>query len=492
MKKQKVIENTPYDNDIFRIVLSSAKEFELRTKQKVIVQQYPTYRKFLEKKRKLSNGNYILYATWPERELCLIEFGIQDGRISGNVKWYDSLFKKHIIEGIMKNNQWNGIVTELDVFGNPAHKLMMKDDLRHGRQLDSQILSIWENGVLKEYVDNEDLELLERMDEFDLFRVLNGRKPKGSDCIEEDYPDSQYSFYSQYCRDKPRNHTSLNFSMFHSLTHLTITNSRLINVHTFSLIGLNLLESVTIHGHSFAYFPPLISAPHNVLNPTPGAFKTEVLFANRKFEISKCESLESIDIGIRSFTDFVSFSLTELNKLKSFVMSDSREEEFEMCMDEDVCDEDLWTDGSFLWCEDFVLKDLPSIETILIFSRKSFAKCKNFSLINLPSLTSLAIYGMCAFECSRSVVLKDLPQLCTIHLIGDSVFSGKGSREMGEFTAENVPKAEKVVMKNKSKLFNRISRVRRGVNVSEVMVKSVIEMIKKEGLVKNNVEVVSL
>ena len=97
------------------------------------------------------------------------------------------------------------------------------------------------------------------------------------------------------------NYTTFDFSRFTDLEYLAIGNNSFRSVETFIIDGMNSLVSLKIGEESF-----ITDRYGDGWNP------------GTSFHIRNCESLKSIDVGKRSFSDYTgSFELVNLPSLQS-------------------------------------------------------------------------------------------------------------------------------------------------------------------------------
>ena len=152
----------------------------------------------------------------------------------------------------------------------------------------------------------------------------------------------------------------LNLSKFKLLQSIEIGSNSLKNVFIFSISGLNRLKSLRIRNNSI------------------GLYKSNTYYSYRTLSIMNCESLESIEIGDRCFTIMNNFKIDGLNRLKTIKIGD---DSFTKLLDDSI----NYESRSFhiLNCEslesieigkssfsdfdgDFELKNLPQLQSIQI------------------------------------------------------------------------------------------------------------------------------
>ena len=123
------------------------------------------------------------------------------------------------------------------------------------------------------------------------------------------------------CNDK--DYTLFDFSKFRYIESIKIGDDSFSSVQTFKIDGLNRLKKLTIGINSFS----------KIIEKKYHLYYTSVLEKGDKsksFHILNCESLESIEIGNYSFSDFGGeFELKNLNSLQSITIgSEYRERNF--------------------------------------------------------------------------------------------------------------------------------------------------------------------
>ena len=101
------------------------------------------------------------------------------------------------------------------------------------------------------------------------------------------------------------NYTTLDFSRFTNLEYLEIGSNSFRSVETFIIDGMNSLVSLKIGESSFSY-----SNTH-----------IDFEYENKSFRIKNCESLEFIEIGECSFSDYAGeFELVNLPSLQVLII----------------------------------------------------------------------------------------------------------------------------------------------------------------------------
>ena len=102
------------------------------------------------------------------------------------------------------------------------------------------------------------------------------------------------------------------FSRFTNLKSLKIGNDSFSSVRTFLIDGLHSLKTLDIGDDSFTFDKT------GIFGGLSSTKRDEVGDFSKSFKILNCESLESIRIGVFSFTDFAGdFELRNLNSLRS-------------------------------------------------------------------------------------------------------------------------------------------------------------------------------
>ena len=112
------------------------------------------------------------------------------------------------------------------------------------------------------------------------------------------------------CNDKE--YTIFDFSRFFQVESIEIGNNCFESVQSFSIDGFNTLKSLKIGSNSFTKL--------NNVTWTSKAYDEiiEMCDRSKSFQIRNCASLESIEIGEYSFSDFAGdFELKNLNSLQS-------------------------------------------------------------------------------------------------------------------------------------------------------------------------------
>ena len=104
------------------------------------------------------------------------------------------------------------------------------------------------------------------------------------------------------------NYTIFDFSQFTELEHLEIGSNSFKSVETFIIDGLNKLITLKIGENSFTQ-----------------SYYTDGDHMIKSFHIKNCESLESIEIGGYSFSDYSGeFELYNLSKLQSIIIGNAQ------------------------------------------------------------------------------------------------------------------------------------------------------------------------
>lgn len=107
-------------------------------------------------------GRYALYVVKLGERKCVIEYELFKRKVNGELIWYDYHHPKHKIRGTMKDNEWDGVVSEWNKDGYLVTELNLKEGIREGEQMDGRIESIWKDGALVEYSHfTEDVELMD-------------------------------------------------------------------------------------------------------------------------------------------------------------------------------------------------------------------------------------------------------------------------------------------------------------------------------------------
>ena len=102
------------------------------------------------------------------------------------------------------------------------------------------------------------------------------------------------------------NYTTFDFSRFADLEYLEIGNDSFSFVETFVIDGMNNLTMLQIGAKSFTHYKDY-----------------DYWYPGSSFHIRNCESLESIDIGRNSFSDYTgSFELVNLPSLQSIIIGE--------------------------------------------------------------------------------------------------------------------------------------------------------------------------
>ena len=114
------------------------------------------------------------------------------------------------------------------------------------------------------------------------------------------------------CNDK--DYTLFDFSKFRFIESIRIGDDSFSSVQTFKIDGLNRLKKLTIGINSFTKFKCTLLH----YNYSSSFDKGDKM---KSFHILNCESLESIEIGKQSFSDFGGeFELSNLKSLKSITI----------------------------------------------------------------------------------------------------------------------------------------------------------------------------
>ena len=98
------------------------------------------------------------------------------------------------------------------------------------------------------------------------------------------------------------NSTTLDLSSFHNLTLFSCGGGSFKGVTRFMVDGLNQLETIKIGLHSFTQY----------INGSPNQENK-----NRSFHLSNCSNLKSLEIGLWSFSDYYVMELNNLPNLLS-------------------------------------------------------------------------------------------------------------------------------------------------------------------------------
>ena len=101
------------------------------------------------------------------------------------------------------------------------------------------------------------------------------------------------------------NYTTFDFSRFTDLKYLEIGSNSFRSVETFIIDGINNLTTLKIGERSFTYSNIYVDLENE----------------NKSFHIKNCESLEVIEIGMRSFSDYAGeFELVNLPSLQMLII----------------------------------------------------------------------------------------------------------------------------------------------------------------------------
>ena len=137
------------------------------------------------------------------------------------------------------------------------------------------------------------------------------------------------------CNDK--DYAILDVSRFLNLESIQVGNNCFASVQTFKIDGINRLKTIKIGSNSFTQMK--------------GEYNREYVKSHnqsKSFHILNCESLESIEIGKRSFSDFAGdFELKNLPSLQSIQIGSLK---------------DLWSDNFF--CSSCVIRGIELILNI--------------------------------------------------------------------------------------------------------------------------------
>lgn len=197
---------------------------------------------------------------------------------------------------------------------------------------------------------------------------------------------------------------TLNLTRFTKIESIEIENDCFVAVETFLIDGLNELKTINIGNDSFC---------QNHYGKKQW----------KSFHILNCESLESIQIGEWSFSDFSGdFELKNLPQLQSIQIGKIGR-----------------GSGNFHYSS-FVVQDLPSLQSITLGDH-AFRYSQSTIMENLPSLESIQL-GPDALLGDRlyrsSVTMRDLPSLTSITSEGVSFMNPS------IVTLENIPNVQYV------------------------------------------------
>ena len=153
------------------------------------------------------------------------------------------------------------------------------------------------------------------------------------------------------------NYTTFDFSRFTDLEYLEIGDNSFRSVETFVIDGMHKLTMVIIGQYSFTY---------NTYD--------EIENDNKNFHIKNCESLEMIDIGAFSFTDYSGdFELANLPSLVSIKIGNYTPHDY---ASHNFYYSSLIIRGFFVLV--IILLDLPSLQSIVLGDA---AFCESITII---------------------------------------------------------------------------------------------------------------
>ena len=203
-----------------------------------------------------------------------------------------------------------------------------------------------------------------------------------------------------------------------NLESIEIGNECFGSVQTFQIEGLNRLKSLKIGINSFT------QVKQSEWNSLEYNDRVERCKQSKSFHILNCESLESIEIGEYSFSDYGSdFELRNLSQLQSIQIGTIAGISFNF------------------YCSSFVIRDLPNLQSITL-GDSAFSASLSTIIENLPSLQSITI-GVYALNGrddndSCSLIMRNLPILKSINSRGDSFNNAR------LVTLENIPNLQNV------------------------------------------------
>ena len=160
-------------------------------------------------------------------------------------------------------------------------------------------------------------------------------------CYElQSFDTSITSIYIPNWSFNDNNYTIFDFSRFSIVESIEIGNHCFGSVQTFKIDGLNRLKTIKIGKNSFTQ-----------------AKNSYGYDASKSFHILNCESLESIEIGQYSFSDYEGdFELKNLPQLQSIQIGTI----------------ERWSSSSNFWCSSFVIRGIELIlNIVMIRSSKS-------------------------------------------------------------------------------------------------------------------------
>ena len=163
-------------------------------------------------------------------------------------------------------------------------------------------------------------------------------------------------------------YTILDFSRFLKVKSIEIGDDCLASVQTFKIDGLNHLKTIKIGKNSFTQMKSEHDREYEKKKKK-----------SKSFHILNCESLESIQIGEFSFSDFGGdFELKNLPQLQSIQIGTVKE---------------LWSDN--FYCSSLVIRG------------KKWYDIELWIWIDLPNLQSISLGG-CVFKNSLSTIIESI------------------------------------------------------------------------------------
>lgn len=236
-------------------------------------------------------------------------------------------------------------------------------------------------------------------------------------CIPKDYPVSHHMHYFHYANgDEFRVYHSntkpepilniLDFSKYPCLEHLVIGSFLFARIRHVFLFGMPNLETFQVGKQSFTeshfcyvwdYFDFPFEEEHYM----------RIKSQQRKLILMSLPKLSTIEIGQRSFADFTTFLIDDCSRLASVSLGD---------------DANLNGSYSFYQCNEWILHNLPSLQSLVIKGSSVFSECSSFKLSNLPQFVSMYIDSRNCFpKCGplpQSIHISNLPlfdiSMCTM------------------------------------------------------------------------------
>lgn len=178
--------------------------------------------------------------------------------------------------------------------------------------------------------------------------------------------------------------------------------------------------------------------------------RARIASENRAVVFSNLPSLEIIDIGHRSFVDFVKFDVNACDRLKTITIGGQTS---------GYCD-------NFYWCKYVSFANLPSLQSIILTGDSVFNNCNKFTLEGLPALTTFKITNNMILQAANTdkgvIILSNLPYVRNVAMGPD----------------------QSVGMSNVT--FYKFSTIKRGQLVNDVLYNAIRDYIKLNGEYKTS------